>query len=160
MERIQLEGKRFGRLSVIEKTDPIGKATAYLCICDCGEKKKVRSQSLRNGQTASCGCARREKMAAAHETHGMYKTPTYNSWRAMIARCNNKSHRQYKDYGGRGITITQEWYRFENFLSDMGERPEGRTIDRIDVDGNYTAGNCRWATRKEQNSNRRIIKGK
>ncbi len=160
MERIKLEGRRFGRLIVLEISEPIGKSTAYVCICDCGAKKKVRGQSLRLGQTTSCGCARREKMAATHKTHGMYRTPTYNSWRAMLARCLNKTHRQFKDYGGRGISVCPEWYRFESFLSDMGERPTGKTIDRIHSDGNYAPGNCRWATRQEQNSNRRPTKRK
>jgi hypothetical protein len=159
MERIKLEGKRFGRLSVLERDGVIGKATAYLCLCDCGEKKRVRGQSLRNGDTTSCGCARRDKMAAMHASHGMYKTPTYNSWRAMIARCLDKKHRQYKDYGGRGITFCKDWASFKCFFRDMGERPEGKTLDRSDPDGNYEKTNCRWATRQEQNLNKRKARG-
>jgi hypothetical protein len=155
-----LEGCRFGRLLVIERAATIGKSTAYICLCDCGKTKTVRGQSLRLGDTTSCGCARREQMVEKQTSHGMYRTPTYNSWRAMLARCLNKTHRQYKDYGGRGISICPEWHKFELFLADMGVRPSDKTIDRINGDGNYTAGNCRWATRQEQNQNRRTTRGK
>jgi hypothetical protein len=99
-------------------------------------------------------------MAALHTSHGMYKTPTYNSWRAMLARCTSKSHRQYMDYGGRGITFCREWSTFEGFFADMGTRPEGKTLDRTDPDGNYEKANCRWATRLEQNQNKRSSKRK
>lgn len=158
MKRIKLEGKRFGRLLVLNQTDSIGGATAYECRCDCGTTKKVRGVSLRKGDTTSCGCARAERMAAHQYRHGYYKTRTYNSWRAMLARCNDPKHRQYKDYGGRGIVVCPQWTEFECFLADMGERPPGRSIDRVDGDGNYEPGNCRWATRTEQNRNRRTTK--
>lgn len=88
-------------------------------------------------------------------THGYYGTPTYRSWRAMLARCCDRSHKQYKDYGGRGIAFVAEWIKFDAFLKDMGERGEGRTLDRIDVNGNYGPNNCRWATSTEQNRNKR-----
>lgn len=95
-------------------------------------------------------------MRAKKITHGMYGTPTYRSWRAMLARCSDSKHRQFKDYGGRGIQVCEAWRgSFETFFADMGERPDGRTLDRINNDDNYEPGNCRWATRTEQNRNKR-----
>lgn len=155
--RIPLEGSRFGRLAVIEKVSVNGKETFYKCICDCGQAKTVRSVSLRNGDTQSCGCLRQEKMADKQIKHGLYRSPSYNSWRAMLARCKSTKHRQFKDYGGRGIQVCQDWQRsFESFISAMGERPKGTSLDRIDTNGNYEPSNCRWSTTAEQNRNKRF----
>jgi len=152
---IDLVGQRFGRLTVREKTR-IGVATAFVCRCDCGRQVAVRSQSLRKGETTSCGCVRAEKMRAKKTAHGLYRSPTYNSWRAMLARCADSKHRQFKDYGGRGITVCAAWQgSFEAFLSSMGERPPDTSLDRIDSNGHYEPGNCRWASRTEQNRNKR-----
>ena len=155
MKLIDLLNTRFGKLVAVEKTR-LGRHTAYRCKCDCGNETTVRSQSLRRGESTSCGCLRAEKMRAEKTRHGLYGTRTYNSWRAMLARCNDTSHRQFKDYGGRGITVCQAWNNsFESFLADMGERPIGTTLDRTENDGHYEPGNCRWATRTEQNRNKR-----
>lgn len=95
-------------------------------------------------------------MKAAKQRHGHYNSRTYHSYHSMKARCLNKNHRQFKDYGGRGIGISDRWLdSFENFLADMGERPVGRTLDRINNDLGYSKSNCRWATREEQNNNKR-----
>jgi hypothetical protein len=87
------------------------------------------------------------------KSHGMYKTPTYNTWEHMLARCRNPNNKRWKRYGGRGITVCERWLTFENFLADMGEKPPGLTIERKDNDGNYEPGNCKWATTTDQNRN-------
>jgi hypothetical protein len=154
--RIQIEGSRYGRLVVMEKIEPSAGATFYKCVCDCGTTKNVRSVSLRKGDTQSCGCLRQEKMADKQTTHGFYGTPTYRSYRAMIIRCTKKSHAQFKDYGGRGISIHPAWIAsFECFLADVGIRPAGMTLDREDSNGNYEPNNCKWSTPTEQNRNKR-----
>lgn len=164
-----LTNARFGRLLVValDHLEGAKKRAYWACRCDCGTEKAIRADGLMSGVVQSCGCLGREKRtaasAAATTTHGVTKgrrseqrqPPTYRSWAMMKVRCLNEKNHKFKDYGGRGIAVCAEWNKFENFLADMGERPAGTTLDRIDVNGNYEPGNCRWADAKTQRANRR-----
>ena len=147
-----MEGQTFGRFLVIRLDGSDSAGSRYLCKCSCGTVKTVRGSSLRNGSSKSCGCLNLDKVTK----HGMTDTPTYMSWVAARSRCRYKKNIGYKSYGGRGIDICDRWYdSFKNFLEDMGERPEGTSLDRIDGSKGYSPDNCRWATLVEQSSNRR-----
>lgn len=145
----------YGRLTVLSV-----EGTMANCLCTCGTRKSILMRSLRSGNTRSCGCLGREARAAngrRNRTHGMKRTSTYKSWDSMKQRCLNPKSRQYRDYGGRGISICARWVEsFENFLADMGECPPGLTLERKDVNGHYEPSNCTWATRLAQTRNRRI----
>lgn len=153
---VDLIGQRFGRLVVIQRMNnsPNGK-TQWLCMCDCGEKKIVRSDHLKSGETKSCGCLQKEITSVVKTTHGHSCDETYKLWLNMKQRCTNSNCPDYKDYGGRGITICEEWLEFTNFFRDMGKRPLGYTIERGNNKGNYCLDNCKWATSKEQARNKR-----
>lgn len=127
----------------------------YEFSCSCGVRKIYPGSWVARGETTSCGCLGLEQNAAKHRTHGMTFTTEYKVWRAMKGRCLRKSNKQYADYGGRGITVCERWLKFENFFADMGKRPEGLTLDRLDNNGNYEPGNCRWRDMTEQSNNKR-----
>jgi hypothetical protein len=159
---IDLTGERFGRLKVL-KRDTIevgarnGKRGQYRwhCRCDCGNTCSIKSGELRYGHTRSCGCLRREmNFKHGHTTHSG-KTKTYAVWNAMIQRCTNPTSQSYSKYGARGIAVCTRWLKFENFLADMGGKPDGLTLERRENDGIYTKNNCYWATWKDQNNNKR-----
>lgn len=124
--------------------------------CDCGTERHLLRLAMFRGDSRSCGCLNRDVIGTARRTHGMTGTPTHRSWAAMLTRCTNPKVKSFANYGGRGIQVCDEWRDFLTFLRDMGERPEGTTLDRIDPDGNYEPANCRWATRSEQNANKRV----
>ncbi len=159
----QLAGKRFTRLLVIKRIGTTKHGfVLWKCICDCGAKVETTTGELMNGGSKSCGCLRRDRIAKLKYKHGHARSgkqsPTYQSWMAMHLRCTNPNSNNWENYGGRGIKICERWqgeHGFENFLADMGERPDGLTIDRIEVNGNYEPGNCKWATRAEQRKNQR-----
>ncbi len=151
-------GKRFGRLLVLERNGTAKSGEIiFLCRCDCGNETRSWGTTLRDGTTKSCGCLNREKITKSLTKHGNCSrkraTPEYNSWSAMMARCRNPKCPEFHYYGGRGITVCERWNDFRNFLSDMGQRPEKTTLDRIKVNLNYDPSNCRWATSETQSNN-------
>lgn len=170
-----LTGKQFGRLTVISEAGMDGKHVQWLCRCSCGETKLTITGSLNRGCTRSCGCLLREthrapeyraSLSRIKTVHGEIRreadgakrrSAEYIAWGAMKTRCSNRRHKTWKDYGGRGIRVCARWSRsFPAFLADMGRKPSTlHSMDRINNEGNYKPGNCRWATKKDQANNRR-----
>lgn len=153
---IDLSKQRFGRLIVTKRVDnnKQGKS-CWLCLCDCGKNTIVYSGSLKNGDTRSCGCLQKEIVIKHGHSTRTKVSRTYNSWHGMITRCINFRHKKYHNYGGRGIKVCKQWMKFENFLADMGDVPEGYQIDRIDNNKGYYKSNCRWVTPKQNGRNKR-----
>ena len=152
---IDLTGQRFGRLIAVEPTEEriSHRCVVWRCLCDCGRECFVSSLNLRQGHTKSCGCFALD----VRTSHGRAATGEYKSWHGMIDRCENSKHPKFARYGGRGIFACKRWHVFENFFKDMGPRPKGTSIDRINNDGNYEPGNCKWSTPTEQNNNRGLF---
>lgn len=163
---LDLTGQRYGRLLVAALSGSRGGYRLWLCNCDCGGTTIQSSNKLRVGDTRSCGClnteARSARIAERNRRHGHNlrsgPSPTYVTWGSMLQRCEYPTHKAYKDYGARGIQVCDRWHNFANFLADMGERPAGTSIDRIDTSGHYAPGNCRWATSREQSMNKRTTR--
>jgi hypothetical protein len=157
---IDLTGKKFGRLLVLKRVEnDKWNHTQYLCLCNCGNEKIIKGGCLKSGVIVSCGCFHNEITKKLFTIHGHNRknkrSRTYSSWNSMIQRCTNAKCKEYKNYGGRKIKICKRWLKFENFLEDVGERPKGLTLDRIDNNDDYKPNNWKWSNKKEQNRNKR-----
>ena len=153
-----LTGKTFGRWTVLEKSEKIGRIQTYLCKCQCGNTAKVPHSNLTRGKSTSCGCFQKELASKRFKKHGMRNTRLYSIYANMKARCYNEKNKRYKDYGGRNILMCKEWYEsFETFKdwALANGYQDDLSIDRINVDGNYAPSNCRWATQEQQDNNQR-----
>jgi hypothetical protein len=152
-------GSVFGRLTVLAGTRK-NAARYCLCRCACGVEKEVALSSLRRGATKSCGCLNREmareRNSIINRTHGQTRSSEFKAWQGIWQRCSNQNDKDYAKYGGRGIGVCARWASFEAFLDDMGKKPSPHhSLDRVDVNGNYEPGNCRWTTIHVQNRNKR-----
>lgn len=154
-------GQKFGRWTTVELRRG-SRTMEWACACACGNTASLEPSALLSGKSRSCGCLRRDVSRAKSRRHGhtvgRAPTRTYGTWQKMKARCLNAECPDFVRYGGRGITVCERWLDFEHFLADMGECPPRLTIDRVNNDGNYEPKNCRWATRTEQNRNKRTTK--
>lgn len=151
-----MQGLIFGRLTVIREADKVkNKPNRFLCQCSCGNQRIVLGYHLRSGHTISCGCFRKEVTGNRAFKHGDSHTPTHNLWLNMRDRCNNKLNKSYSYYGGRGISVCERWNDYSLFVEDMGYKPNGLELDRIDNNKDYCKENCQWSSRKQQMRNQR-----
>ena len=157
MRGLDIQGRQYNRLTVVERAHRKHNQTMWLCVCVCGRKHFAPASALAEGRVKSCGCLNQEMRMARNTRHGMSprdgKHRMYGLWYGMIRRCRDPNFKGYKYYGGKGVTVCERWRDFGAFLADMGERPSAAySLDRIDSSGNYEPGNCRWATWAEQNA--------
>ena len=153
---LEIIGKTFGNLVVVAKDlDNATNMTKWLCICSCGNTVSVRDNSLKTGNTKSCGCVGKGKLIERSKTHGLSNSKLYQTWCNMKSRCDNENNDFYMNYGGRGVSYQPSWSTFENFLEDMGGNyVEGLSLERINLNGNYCKSNCCWIDIKDQAKNR------
>ena len=159
MKPSDLTGRRFGKLVAVSHyvtRNGSGRSKrVWVCLCDCGIETRANPDNLKNGTTKSCGCLRTD-VCLERTKHGMCGTPEYNAWAGMMARCYRISSPDYPHWGGRGVDVCKRWHDATAFLLDMGKKPEGDySLDRIDNSKGYSNDNCRWASRSQQNKNRR-----
>lgn len=154
-------GRRFGRLVVIEQAGSRGGKRLYRCVCDCGNEVDVQGVNLKTENTQSCGCLRADRSVLASRTHGLRQHPLYTAWANTRQRCTNPNNPSWKNYGGRGITICDEWDEFTSYLDYVKSLPgydTGMDLDRIDNDGNYEPGNVQWLTRAQHSAKHALDK--
>lgn len=149
-------GRKFERLTIVDFHHRDNCHTYWTCLCSCGVKKVNTKNSLTRGLVKSCGCLKNEIFLLRQTKHNLSRSPIYKTWHAIMQRCYNENCNSYKNYGGRGIGVSSDWHDFENFYRSFGIfKVENQSIDRIDNDGDYSLVNCRWATRHQQNINKR-----
>jgi hypothetical protein len=158
-KKTDLTGQQFGRWSVLYRSDEKSSDNRkkYVCKCLCGVIREVDGRRLTNGTSSSCGCAMIDGVKERFTTHGMTGTATYGSWANMKQRCTNPENEEWENYGGRGIQLLDGWEDFQRFFEDMGEAPNGLSIDRVDVNGHYCKDNCRWSDNGVQSHGRRKL---
>ena len=148
-------GQIYSKLTLLEEMPKRKYLKVWRCLCDCGKETVVQAGNILNNHTTSCGCFRKQKAIESNSTHGLANTKVYRVWRNMHTRCENTNTKDYKNYGGRGISVCISWFKFETFYKDMGDAPEGLSLDRINNNKGYSKCNCKWSTKSEQAFNRR-----